>query len=54
MFDFQYYFTQREAIETVVYLHDVVGVKDKFDRTFHPPQPPKVPPQFFGHFFKGR
>ena len=28
---FQYYFAQREALETVVYLVDVVGVKDKFD-----------------------
>ncbi|MGE0375390.1 MAG: DEAD/DEAH box helicase [Planctomycetaceae bacterium] len=31
MAEFQYYFAQREAIETVVYLYDVVGVKDKFD-----------------------
>lgn len=30
-FEFQYYFAQREAIETIVYLHDVVGVKDKHD-----------------------
>ena len=29
--EFRYYFAQREALETVVYLHDVVGVKDKFD-----------------------
>lgn len=29
--EFQYYFAQREAIETIVYLYDVVGVKDKFD-----------------------
>ena len=28
---FEYYFAQREAIETIVYLHDVVGAKDKFD-----------------------
>jgi len=28
---FQYYFSQREAIETVIYLYDVVGAKDKFD-----------------------
>ncbi|NCC61080.1 MAG: type III restriction endonuclease subunit R [Verrucomicrobiae bacterium] len=28
---FQYYFAQREAIETIVYLHDVVGAKDKYD-----------------------
>ena len=31
MFEFQYYFAQREAVETIVYLIDVVGVKDKFD-----------------------
>jgi type III restriction enzyme len=31
MFDFRYYFAQREAIETIVYLHDVVGAKDKYD-----------------------
>src|SRR5207302_4000971 len=29
--EFQYYFAQREAMETIVYLVDVVGVKDKFD-----------------------
>lgn len=29
--EFQYYFAQREALETIVYLYDVVGVKDKFD-----------------------
>lgn len=28
---FQYYFAQREAMETIVYLYDVVGVQDKFD-----------------------
>jgi len=31
MAPFEYYFAQREAIETIVYLYDVVGVKDKFD-----------------------
>ncbi len=31
MAEFQYYFAQREALETVVYLYDVVGVKDKHD-----------------------
>ena len=31
MAEFQYYFAQREALETIVYLYDVVGVKDKFD-----------------------
>lgn len=28
---FQYYYAQREALETVVYLFDVVRVKDKYD-----------------------
>ena len=31
MANFEYYFAQREAIETVVYLYDVVGAKDKYD-----------------------
>ena len=31
MTEFQYFFAQREALETIVYLYDVVGVKDKFD-----------------------
>jgi type III restriction enzyme len=31
MAEFQYYFAQREALETIVYLYDVVKVKDKFD-----------------------
>jgi type III restriction enzyme len=29
--EFQYYFAQREAVETVIYLCDVVGAQDKFD-----------------------
>ena len=29
--EFQYYFSQREALETIIYLYDVVGVKDKYD-----------------------
>ena len=29
--EFQYFFAQREALETIVYLYDVVGAKDKFD-----------------------
>ena len=28
---FQYYFAQREAVETIIYLYDVVRVKDKYD-----------------------
>jgi len=31
MTEFQYYFAQREALETVIYLYDVAGVQDKFD-----------------------
>ena len=29
--EFQYYFAQREALETIVYLYDVVKVQDEFD-----------------------
>jgi type III restriction enzyme len=31
MQEFRYFFAQREALETIIYLMDVVGVKDKFD-----------------------
>ena len=31
MAEFQYYFAQREAIETIIYLYDVIGAKDKHD-----------------------
>lgn len=31
MAEFQYFFAQREALETVIYLYDVAGAKDKFD-----------------------
>jgi len=31
MFDFRYYFAQQEAVETVIYLYDVVQAKDKYD-----------------------
>ena len=31
LMEFQYYFAQREAVETIIYLYDVVGVKDKYD-----------------------
>jgi type III restriction enzyme len=31
MATFRYFFAQREALETIVYLYDVVGAKDKFD-----------------------
>ncbi|MCC7475873.1 MAG: DEAD/DEAH box helicase family protein [Pirellulales bacterium] len=29
--EFEYYFAQREAIETLIYLVDIVGAQDKFD-----------------------
>jgi type III restriction enzyme len=29
--EFEYYFAQREAIETLIYLVDIVGAKDKYD-----------------------
>ncbi len=31
MVEFEYYFAQREALETIIYLYDVVGAKDKHD-----------------------
>jgi type III restriction enzyme len=31
MAEFHYYFAQREPVETIVYLYDVMGVKDKYD-----------------------
>ena len=31
VFSFRYYFAQREAVETIVYLHEIVKVKDKYD-----------------------
>jgi type III restriction enzyme len=31
MAEFEYYFAQREALETIVYLVDVVRVRDKYD-----------------------
>ncbi|OWK18701.1 hypothetical protein AJ88_00810 [Mesorhizobium amorphae CCBAU 01583] len=31
MAEFQYFFAQRESLETIVYLYDVAGVTDKFD-----------------------
>ncbi len=29
--EFRYFFAQREALETIIYLYDVVGLKDKYD-----------------------
>ena len=31
MSEFQYYFAQREALETIIYLYDVFKVRDKYD-----------------------
>ena len=31
MTEFAYYFAQREALETIIYLYDVVGAQDKHD-----------------------
>ncbi|HPO07915.1 MAG TPA: DEAD/DEAH box helicase family protein, partial [bacterium] len=31
MVPFQYYFAQQEALETIIYLYEVIGVQDKFD-----------------------
>ena len=31
MAEFQYFFAQREAVETIIYLYDVADVKDKYD-----------------------
>ncbi|MHC1631909.1 MAG: DEAD/DEAH box helicase family protein [Methanotrichaceae archaeon] len=31
MAEFQYYFAQREAVETIIYLYDVADVQDKYD-----------------------
>lgn len=31
MYEFQYFFAQREAVETVIFLYDVAGVQDKYD-----------------------
>ena len=30
-FEFKYYFAQREALETVIYLYEIAKVKDKYD-----------------------
>lgn len=31
MSQFKYYFAQREAVETIIYLHEIVKAKDKYD-----------------------
>lgn len=44
--EFQYYFAQREALETIIYLYDVVGAKDKFDLMRFAPNSPISPKMF--------
>lgn len=43
---FQYFFAQREALETVIYLYDVVGAKDKFDLMRFAGDAPVTPAMF--------
>mgnify|MGYP000933582170 FL=1 len=31
MYEFRYYFAQREAVETIIYLHEIAKVNDKYD-----------------------
>jgi type III restriction enzyme len=31
MYEFQYFFAQRESVETIIFLYDVAGVQDKYD-----------------------
>ena len=30
-FEFKYYFAQRESVETIIYLHEIANVEDKYD-----------------------
>lgn len=30
-FEFKYYFSQRESVETIIYLHEIADVEDKYD-----------------------
>ena len=46
MAEFEYYFAQREALETVVYLVDVVRVKDKYDLMRFAGNAPVTPSMF--------
>jgi len=46
MVEFQYYFAQREALETIIYLVDVVGVKDKYDMMRFAGNAPVTPSMF--------
>ncbi|BBP05030.1 type III restriction protein res subunit [Sulfuriferula plumbiphila] len=46
MAEFQYYFAQREALETIVYLVDVVRVKDKYDLMRFAGNAPVTPSMF--------
>ncbi len=44
--EFEYYFAQREALETIIYLVDVVGVKDKYDLMRFAGNAPVTPAMF--------
>jgi type III restriction enzyme len=46
MAEFEYYFAQREALETIVYLVDVVRVKDKYDLMRFAGNAPVTPSMF--------
>jgi type III restriction enzyme len=46
MATFQYFFAQREALETIVYLYDVVGGKDKYDLMRFAGDSPVTPAMF--------
>ncbi len=46
MAEFQYYFAQREALETIIYLYDVVGFKDKYDLMRFAGDAPVTPSMF--------
>jgi len=46
MAEFHYYFGQREALETVIYLYDLVGAKDKYDLMRFAGDAPVTPAMF--------
>jgi type III restriction enzyme len=46
MAEFQYYFAQRESLETIIYLYDVVGFKDKYDLMRFAGDAPVTPSMF--------
>lgn len=45
--DFQYYFAQREAVETIIYLHENVKVIDKHDMMRFASEDSPISPQMF-------